>query len=278
MKGWTRRPSERGEAYPLALSCMHIDADGYAFKLPLKTAGGGMNRREWIWAITALEFSTTRARAGLPRTSTLKPANRTAYTPFKPFAKMGGVLGFAVFDGAANDEVDARAAIHDTLLPFGRVDDGELNALHPRRLNEAQFFGDWYDPSSGDLVWNGSVTVTDGRHLTRPTFRALDGVKVRSSGSSIPDMGEGGQFAYAFANPPYGLTGSRGRVQAVFDSVRHTLLPSGHACTITDWTSPDLDKVSAYFTPGKEWWGVFLFTVRDATTGRLTVIIGSATD
>ena len=85
-------------------------------------------------------------------------------------------------------------------------------------------------------------------------------------------------FAYAFANPPYPLTGTRDQIQQVFNIVRLTLLPPGHECVITDWTSPDLDKVSAYFAPGKEWWGVFLFTIRDTTTGRITVIIGSATD
>jgi hypothetical protein len=210
----------------------------------------------------------------------MKRADDIAREAFGPYYKMGGVLRFNVYEGASNDDAHARSAIRDTLVQEGKVNDRALNALQPRRLNEAQFFGDWYNPSDGSLVWNGSVTLADGRQLTRPTFRALAGVETtsHSSSASVPDVDQDGQFAYAFANPPYPLKGPSDQIQQVFDDVRRTLLPPGDACVITDWTSSDLDEVSDYFAAGKEWWGMFLFTIRDTTTGRMTVIIGSATD
>lgn len=182
------------------------------------------------------------------------------------------------FDEASGDDTDARAAIHDTLGKVGGVNDRALNALRPRNLSEAQFFGDWYSLSDGSLIWNGDVTTTRGRQLTRPSFTALNGQKVASSDAGIPDVSEGGQFAHAFTNPPYGLSCTPAKVQQVFDRARETLLPKGHTCVITDWTSPDLDAVSNHFEQGKEWWGVFLFTIYDTTNGRLTMIVGSATD
>lgn len=237
-----------------------------------------MNRRQWMQAVVGLAVVANSAHADLPRKSNLKLANRTAQEAFSPYYKIGGVLRFMVYDEASGDETDARAAIHDTLTKVGGVNDAALNALRPRNLSEVQFFGAWYNPSDGNLIWNGNVTTADGRQLTRPSFTALSGQKVASSGASIPDVGEGGQFAYAFANPPYGLSGPHAKVQRVFDHIRETLLPKGHVCVITDWASPDLDTVSTYFKVGKEWWGVFLFTIHDATNGRLTVIVGSATD
>ncbi len=237
-----------------------------------------MNRRQWIQAMAVLMLGATPTHAGQLRNTALKRAARTVQNAFKPFYKIGGVLGFIVYEGASNDDADAGFAIHDALAQMGKVNDDAFNALHPRRLTEAQFFGDWYDPSNSNLIWNGNVTTSDGRHLTRPTFKDLAGVKVASAGAGVPDIGQGGQFAYAFANPPYGLTGRRDHIQDVFNKVRQTLLPPGHACIITDWASPDLDQVSAYFAQGKEWWGIFLFTIRDTTTGRLTVILGSTTD
>ncbi|MDV6330016.1 hypothetical protein [Asticcacaulis sp. 201] len=237
-----------------------------------------MNRRQWIHAIAALALGARSARADGKRTSTLKPADPTTQRAFKPYYDIGGVLGFMVYDDASGDEADARAAIRDTLAQGGQVNDSALNALVPRRLSEAQFFGDWYNPSDGSLVWNGTVKTADGQELTRPKFTALADTNIASSGSGIPDIGQGGQFAYAFASPPYGLVGPHDKIQKVFDGVRDTLLPTGHVCVITDWTNPTLEEVSPYFKPGMEWWGVFLFTIYDATNRRLTVIIGSATD
>ncbi len=236
-----------------------------------------LSRRRYILAFAALALGTGNAFATPTGQPALKRADRKAHNIFAPFYRMGGVLGFAVYDHADNDEADARAAIHDTLVKLGKVDDLALNSLHPRQLSEAQFFGDWYTPD-GNLVWNGTITTSDGRRLERPTFRTLAGVKVASASAGGPDIGQGGQFAYAFANPPYPLTAPYDHVQRVFDGIRHALLPPGDTCIITDWTRPDLDKVSAYFAPGKEWWGVFLFTIYDTSTRRLTVIIGSATD
>ncbi len=237
-----------------------------------------MNRRQCVQAIVGLAIGATSTHAGTARTHNLKLASQTAQKAFYTYYKMGGVLRFAVYDDTSGDDADTSTAVRDTLLRVGKVDDSALNALHPRRLNENQFFGDWYNPSNGSLVWSGNIETADGQRLTRPEFTDLNGLKIVSAGAGIPDIGAGGQFAYAFANPPYGLSGPRGKVQKVFDHIRETLLPRGHICVITDWASQDLDKVSDYFKMGKEWWGMFLFTIHDATDRRLTVIIGSATD
>ena len=92
------------------------------------------------------------------------------------------------------------------------------------------------------------------------------------------DPGSGGQFAYAFSNPPYGLRARGSEVQALFEEIRDFILPPDERSEILDWTSPRLPEVSAYFSMGIDWWGVFLFTIHVPATGRLTAIAGSTTD
>jgi hypothetical protein len=88
----------------------------------------------------------------------------------------------------------------------------------------------------------------------------------------------GGQFAYAFSEPPYGLQARPSEVQELFCAIRDFILPRGSEHEISDWSSPRLTEASDYFTAGMDWWGVFLFTVYLPTLRRLTAIAGSTTD
>lgn len=196
--------------------------------------------------------------------------------PFKRFARCGGVLSFAIFEQSRGDEPDLLDAIA-AALP-GDFDRETLKALGGRPIRERRFFGDWYDQETGALIKRGSFTTADGRELRDPRLRTLDRIRIMSGAAPCPDAGSGGQFAYAFANPPYGLRARGSEVQALFEEIRDFILPPGERVEILDWCSPRLPEVSAWFRMGMEWWGVFLFTVHVPATGRLTAIAGSTSD
>lgn len=90
--------------------------------------------------------------------------------------------------------------------------------------------------------------------------------------------GEGGQFAYAFSNPPYKLLARPTEVQDLFDEITRFIVPADQHTTILDWTSTRLPDSSGYFASGMEWWGAFLFTNHRPATGRLTAIAASTSD
>ena len=194
---------------------------------------------------------------------------------FKRFHKMSGVLDFAVFEGASGTKEEILSAISQA-IPNANVD--RLSSLGSRRIKERAFFGDWYDRDSGMLLRLGSYDTADGQTLTNPKLKKLQGVKIVSGAVNIPDPGGGGQFAYAFSHPPYGLRGSPREVQSIFAEIRDFILPPGEVSEILDWSSPQLPEVSAYFANGMEWWGVFLFSIHIPASGRLTIIAGSTTD
>ncbi|MFT4074251.1 MAG: hypothetical protein QM647_01885 [Asticcacaulis sp.] len=216
--------------------------------------------------------------ADMPRSPTLHVAADEAVQALKPYYEMGGILQFVVYDGAQDAEKDSLAAIHDRLASIGSLNESAFKRLNNRHISAAQFFGDWYDPTDGGLIKLGSVMTADGQTLTNPKVRSLEKLQVVSSGGPGVEVGSGGQFAYAYLNPPYGLHGSPAEIQKTFDSIRKLILPETHAVTILDWTSPSLDKVSSYFKAGKEWWGIFLFSIYVPDLQRLTIIAGSATD
>ncbi|PJR17072.1 hypothetical protein [Sinorhizobium meliloti] len=195
---------------------------------------------------------------------------------FERFDKMLGVLDFAVFENAGGTEEEVLSAVPQALRHFHRFDAGKLRSLGSRRITEKAFFGDWYDPDSGNLLRLGRYKTADGRQLTDPVLSSLDGVKIMSGGSSCPETG--GQFAYAFSSPPYPLDARPGEVQAVFEEIRDFILPPHRASEILDWSDMRLPEVSDYFDDGAEWWGAFLFSVHIPSMRRLTIIAGSTTD
>lgn len=198
------------------------------------------------------------------------------------YREIGGVLDFAFFEDVGDAVQVARAAIGQALeravAGRGRLDPAPLRSVSPRALSRDAFLGDWFDGRSGLLVHHGDFTIDIGERLANPTCRQLEGVRLRSGGAPIPALWAGGQFAYAFSQPPYGLQASPGEIQALFEKVCDLILPPSLHSETLDWGSPALMDVSDYFLAGDEWWGVFLFTVRIPATRGMTVILGSTTD
>jgi hypothetical protein len=197
---------------------------------------------------------------------------------FSRFDKMGGVLDFALFEDTDGEEADVLSAIALLIEWNGPVDVGRLRQLGSRRIGKAVFFGDWYDNETGSLLKVGDWTTIDGRELHNPRLKKLEGVHTLSGVSAMPDMGSGGQFAYAFSSPPYTLTARPREIQAVFAEIRDFILPPGERHEISDWSAPQLPEVSRYFDAGAEYWGVFLFSIFSPALRRLIVIAGSTTD
>jgi hypothetical protein len=194
---------------------------------------------------------------------------------FKRFRRMGGVLEFAIFEGSTASEEEVFAGIEELLPGF---DAAKLRFLGSRKIKERRFLGEWHDPATGNLIKRGSYTLFDGTELLDPPLKKLDRARIASGASGIPGAGDGGDFAYAFTCPPYGLHARPSEVQAVFDDILEFIMPRSEPVEILDWTSPRLPEVSPYFEPGIDWWGVFLFSLYVPALHRLTIVAGSATD
>lgn len=196
---------------------------------------------------------------------------------FGRFARMGGVLDFALFRDASGSEEEVLAALPAVLAPY-RCDPARLRGLGRRHISEAVFFGEDYDPQRGLLLKSGEWSTVEGERLSDPPLVGLGHHRITSGGRGIP-RGPG-QFAFAFRDPPYGLhaAASPVEIQAVFDEIRDVILPPGQGCTILDWSHERLPEVSDYFAAGAEWWGVFLFSIAVPSIRRLSIIAGSATD
>ena len=198
--------------------------------------------------------------------------------PFKRYQKMLGALDFAMFEDTGGTEEDILSAMSQVFSGARRFDAERLRALGCRRLRERPFFGEWYDLESGMLLKLGTYTTADGTKLHNPKLTKLDRMKIMSGAAPCPEAGAGGEFAYAFSNPPYGLHGRPSEVQSVFEEIRDLILPPMHMSEICDWTSPKLPEVSDYFEAGMEWWGVFLFSIHIPALQKLTIIAGSTSD
>lgn len=198
------------------------------------------------------------------------------------YREIGGVLDFAFFEDVGDTVQSAHEATEQALKRVlgerERFDPALLRSAPYRKLGKDAFLGDWFDSRSGLLIHRGGVTTDTGQNLVDPTYKQLEGLRIQSSGSPVPALWAGGQFAYAFSQPPYGLQASPGEIQALFSKVCDVILPPWLDSEILDWGSRDLMAVSDYFQAGAEWWGAFLFTVRIPAQQRMTVILGSTTD
>jgi hypothetical protein len=205
------------------------------------------------------------------RLSPLPPA-------FRRYEQIGGVLDFAVFEECEGTEDAILAATVAALGGDAAADAGKLRTLGGRQINEAVFFGDWYDMERRALLWGGTLRAADGTRFTRPSLIELEGVRIASGAAEIPACGAGGQFAYAFANPPYSLRAPPAEVAALFDAICAFVIPPALPHDVLDWSSERLVEVSEVFAAGMEWWGVFLFSIHVPALRRLTIIVGSSTD
>ncbi|AQR74294.1 hypothetical protein [Sphingomonas sp. LM7] len=195
---------------------------------------------------------------------------------FSRYRKVGGAFTFAAFDGAREGDVDAIEAIR--VLLDGNLNSGTLRAIGACQITEAEFLGEHCAAESRKMVKRGTWETADGRRLVDPPLATLDGVAIRSGGYGFPDPGAGGQFARAFASPPYSLDARPSEIQSLFDDILDFLLPPGAPHRILDWTSPRLGEVSPWFNAGMEWWGAFLFTIHQPGRGRLIALAASTTD
>lgn len=199
-------------------------------------------------------------------------------TAFATYKKMGGCLDFTFFDEVANDLESQVSGISKAISSRSDFDRTKLESISHRFINENQLLGDWYDRRSGDLLSLGDFNMENGEVLRNPRLKDLNHANVKSSAGQIPDVGSGGQLAYAFSQPPYRLQASSSQIQAAFDQIKDFILPAMERCEIIDWSDPKLPEVSSYFNAGSEWWGVFLFSVYVPTSRKLSVILGSTSD
>jgi hypothetical protein len=196
---------------------------------------------------------------------------------FKRFEAVGGAIDFTIFEDADGDD----AAIEGICRVFADdagFDRARLAALGGRAVGRRRFLGDWCDPESNALLKRGDWSAASGKHLRDPPLTALARERIVSGGFSPPSPGSGGQFAYAFSEPPYGLRSKPGETQELFDEITAHVLPRDVKAEILDWSSPQLPEVSACFAAGMEWWGVFLFSIHLPALRRLTIAIASTTD
>jgi hypothetical protein len=199
------------------------------------------------------------------------------------FQEAGGVLHLSLFEEFAGSVDDQRALIlqHFTRLDTpATVDDAEFLAqLRPSLLDESSFLGNWYDPKARKLVACGDWDIPGGGRISSPTVEQMAKLNIGAGGFSPPDPGERGQFAYAFYQTPYGLWEKGAALQELFDKLWGILSPSGTEREYFDWSTPDLkNHFNGYFEAGAEWWGMFLFTIRNVTQARLWVMSASTTD
>jgi hypothetical protein len=194
---------------------------------------------------------------------------------FARFSQIGGALSFAVYENAEDNDAEALAGISSS-VPDLHLD--TLKSLGFRRIDKLAFFGDWYDAGTGAVLKLGRFSTRDGEELVNPKLMDLDDVDIVSGGSPLPEVGAGGQFAYAFSWTPYGLNAKPREIQELFSEIAEFILPSNLEHKILDWSSSRLPEASKFFADGMEWWGVFLFTIHVPLIKRLTVIAGSTSD
>ncbi|WP_331013459.1 hypothetical protein [Sphingomonas sp.] len=197
---------------------------------------------------------------------------------FARYSKVGGVLEFAAFDDAEDSDDEAITAIRAALGEPSDFDAEALRAIGNRDLFRADFLGDRCDLASRKLIRRGTWRTTDGKELVDPPLVTLDKIRISTGGVGMPLPGDGGDFARAFAEPPYGLKAQPSEVQALFDEIHDFLLPRRELHLIRDWASPRLPEVSCYFRHGMEWWGVFHFTIYQPLRRRVIAIAGSTTN
>lgn len=202
---------------------------------------------------------------------------RLALPPaFARYEEILGVLKFCAFAGI--DALTEAIALDAIAEAIPNLDRDALRDIGFRSLGYRDFLGEWCDPLHARLIARGSRSTHDGRQLVDPYLEDLEGLSFQSGASEIPEAGSGGNFAYAFSHPPYGLQASPREVQSLFDEVLAFLLPPGQVHVIQDWSSPRLPEAAERFDAGMEWWGVFLFVVFLPAERRLVVIVGSTTD
>lgn len=186
---------------------------------------------------------------------------------FTALRKIGVVLEYSFFERAGGGREERLAAIDahltnadDTARPYLPTPAREALAnVQDRKITREQFLGDWCDPNDSMLVLRGSGKLETLGEMENPRYDAIGDHPVVSWGNGIPEFEDPGQYAYAFAQPPYGLKAKRSRIAQLFRISTEELIPPRMAVSIYDWSEGDLVKIHPTYARGMEWWGVFLF-------------------
>ena len=110
-------------------------------------------------------------------------------------------------------------AVRSALPKDSTCDEEKLRGLPRKQVKERAFFGDWCDPVDRSLRV-GDWRTPEGKELHNPKLKSLIGKgQGRHEGMSGAARGvvagEGGQFAYAFSNPPTALRAAGHRVNSL---------------------------------------------------------------
>jgi hypothetical protein len=193
-------------------------------------------------------------------------------TEYRQFLSAHGQVQISVCNNT-EDRVEAHCIA--LAVAIGDIKPEALAALSPTEIDEATFHGDWYDLAVGQLVHNGTVNV-DGITHQMPQFRDIP-PKVRSSSGHIPPLWTPGGFAYAFANPPYGLNLSPSEIQILYAGIIARMAPRGKTRCLS-WHSEEILTIAPQLDLGTEWWGVFAMTIYNRATQQVFGIAASTTD
>lgn len=203
----------------------------------------------------------------------------------RAFDRMGGAVHYSFFEDAAGSDRDLEGAVfwHCAKVlaqeyGLGRIEPEVLPSLPRKRIDRRTFFGDWYDMARDVLIYRGNGIVDDGRELHDPTYDELGRSAIKLWRGYCPNVGTGGNYAYAFSQPPYAGQMARLEVQDMFRRINAFILPEDGGEIITDFSSTDLDDFCEHFESGMAYWGVFLFTIFIPATRRLIVISASTSN
>lgn len=199
--------------------------------------------------------------------------------------RIGSAFEFAVY-GVAADVADVGETHHRAALRL-LCDDIEAGAERYRREAIAR------DPSlasvfSTGLAFDVDVDAAQATPLETSAVIAAERFAPRHQVAYTRDLAQVSWFEWfcqAFGDPPYGL-------RVVDEAERAQLFPRFCKCmgllpdedvTVLDWVGnperePERSTWSSYFDDGKEWWGIWCFTVWNPRRRTLAVAMASQTD
>lgn len=199
-----------------------------------------------------------------------------------------GVLDFGLFesknDASPDDHRRAVLQLFAAIIDEWNLSPAVLKLTIDRRdfaaerISLREFLGWHYDRERDCLVLRGRESGYLNDYFTFPYL--IDGECLRDHSmledqwDSNFEVGEG--FAYAFSEPPYGMSsGGPKDLNTLFHGLCFALFGGlSEDLNIYRWET----DWSNYFDAGREWWGTFLWTIQRPGSSNIAVIAGSTTD
>lgn len=164
----------------------------------------------------------------------------------------------------------------------------EIMARAERHWREAMAQNPSLQPASFDAQLAFDVASARATRLDAAAVVAADSYPPNHRIAHTRDLDEVDWFEWlcqAFGDPPYPLT-------VAHEAERATLFPRfceaigllpDEGLVLLDWVGdperePERSMWSAYFEDGKEWWGIWCFTVWNPLRGTLAAVMASTTD